>query len=163
MMMMMMNGFCGMVDRRKVFSLISNRDHCQRSSPSRISDTPWAGFEPALSLSSGLVEWSCASVITTTPRRQKFGGENLNDCIDEDESPHELKHASSIHEQKEKGEWRLPFSNHSCKYLWNIWIRICWNLYNYFRNIFSSSKCGFRKGHSFPKCFLIKVKNPKKP
>ena len=26
--------FCGMVDRRKAFSLISSRDHCQRSSPS---------------------------------------------------------------------------------------------------------------------------------
>ena len=46
--------FCGMVDRRKAFSLISSRDHCQRSSPSRISDTPRAGFEPAKSLSSGL-------------------------------------------------------------------------------------------------------------
>ena len=34
MMMMMMNCFCGMVDRRKAFSLISSRDHCQRSSPS---------------------------------------------------------------------------------------------------------------------------------
>ena len=32
--------FCGMVDRRKAFSLISSQDHCQRSSPSRISDTP---------------------------------------------------------------------------------------------------------------------------
>ena len=52
--MMMMNRFCGMVDRRKVFSLISSRDHCQKFSPSRISDT--AGFEPAQSLSSGLVE-----------------------------------------------------------------------------------------------------------
>ena len=47
--------FCGMVDRRKVFSLISSRDHCQRSSPSRISETPRAGFEPAQNLSSGLV------------------------------------------------------------------------------------------------------------
>ena len=37
--MMMMNCYCGMVDRRKAFSLISSRDHCQRSSPSRISDT----------------------------------------------------------------------------------------------------------------------------
>ena len=64
-----MNCFCGMVDRQKVFSLISSRDHCQRSSPSRISDTPQAGFEPAQSLSSGLVEWSCAVVITTAPRR----------------------------------------------------------------------------------------------
>ena len=56
MMMMMMNYFCGTVDRRKAFSLISSRDHCQKSSPSRISNTPPAGFEPALDLSLGLVE-----------------------------------------------------------------------------------------------------------
>ena len=53
---MVMNCFCGMVDRRKAFSLISSRDHCQRSSPSRISDAPRAGFKPAQNLSSGLVE-----------------------------------------------------------------------------------------------------------
>ena len=64
--------FCGMVDRRKAFSLISSRDHCGRSSPSRISDTPRAGFEPAQNLISGLVEWSCAVVITTTPQRRKL-------------------------------------------------------------------------------------------
>ena len=39
----MMNCFCGMVDRRKAYSLISSRDHCHRSSPSRISDMPRAG------------------------------------------------------------------------------------------------------------------------
>ena len=39
MMMMMMNCVCGMVDQQKAFSLISSRDHCQRFSPSRISDT----------------------------------------------------------------------------------------------------------------------------
>ena len=61
-----MNCFCGMVDRRKAFSLISSRDHCQRSSPSRISDTPRAGFEPAQNLSSGFVERSYAAAITTT-------------------------------------------------------------------------------------------------
>ena len=71
-MMMMINCFCGMVDRRKAFSLISSRDHCQRSSPSRISDMPRAGFEPAQGLSSGLLEWSCAVVTTTTPRRHKL-------------------------------------------------------------------------------------------
>ena len=59
------NGY--MVDLRKGFSLISSWDHCHRSSPSRISDMPWAGFEPAQYLSSGLVEWSCAIVITTSP------------------------------------------------------------------------------------------------
>ena len=61
---MMMNCFYGMVDRRKVFSLISSRNHCQRSSPTQISDTRRAGFEPAQNLSSGLVEWRCAVVIT---------------------------------------------------------------------------------------------------
>ena len=40
MMMMMMNCFCGMVNRRNTFSLISSRDDCQTSSPSRISNTP---------------------------------------------------------------------------------------------------------------------------
>ena len=69
MMMMMMNCFCGMVDRRKAISLISSQNHCQRSSLSRISDTLRAGFEPAQSLSLGLVEWSCEVMITTTPRR----------------------------------------------------------------------------------------------
>ena len=65
--MMMMNCFCGMVDWRKAFNLISGRDHCQISSPLWISDTPSAGFEPAQNLSSGLDEGSCAVVITTTP------------------------------------------------------------------------------------------------
>ena len=35
----------------------------------RISDTPWAEFEPARNVSSGLVEWNCAVAITSTPRR----------------------------------------------------------------------------------------------
>ena len=56
MMMIMMNCFCGMVDQQKAFSLISSRDHCQRFSPSQISDAPRAGFEPAQNLSSGLFE-----------------------------------------------------------------------------------------------------------
>ena len=68
MMMMMINCFCGMVDRRKVFSLTSSQDHCQRSSLFWIYDTPQADFKPAQNLSSGLVEWSCAVVITTTAR-----------------------------------------------------------------------------------------------
>ena len=60
-----------MVDRRKAFNLISSRDHCQRSSPLRISDTLRTGFEPAQRLSSGFVESSCAVVITTTLRCHK--------------------------------------------------------------------------------------------
>ena len=55
--------FCEMVDWRKAFSLISSRDHCQRSSPSRIPDTSRAGSEHTQNLSSGFVEWSCAVVI----------------------------------------------------------------------------------------------------
>ena len=61
-----------MVDQPKVFSLISSQDHYERFSPSRISDTSRAGFEPAQNLSSGLVKWSCVVVITTTPRNYKF-------------------------------------------------------------------------------------------
>ena len=57
MMMMMMNCFCaGKTGARKTFSLISSRDHCQRSSPSRIADKPRVGFEPAQNLSSGFVK-----------------------------------------------------------------------------------------------------------
>ena len=78
---MIMNCVCGMINRRKVFSLISSWDHCQRSSTSRISNTTWIGFKPFQNLSSGLVEWSCTVVITTTPRRHichiKYLGENL--------------------------------------------------------------------------------------
>ena len=65
MMMMMMNCFYAMVDLRKMFSLISSRNHCQRPSPPQISDKPRAGFETEQNLSSSLVEWSCAVVITT--------------------------------------------------------------------------------------------------
>ena len=64
-MMMMMNCFCGIVDRRKALSLISSRDQCQSSSPPRIFDTSGAGCEPAQNLSLGFVEWNCAVVITT--------------------------------------------------------------------------------------------------
>ena len=54
MIMMMMNCFCGVVDRRKAFSLISSRGHCQRSSPSWISDTPQAGHIARALLVQGL-------------------------------------------------------------------------------------------------------------
>ena len=64
-MMMMMNCFCGMVDQRKAFSLISSRNRCQRSSTSWISSLtmPRTWIQ-------NLFEWSCAIVITTTARRQ---------------------------------------------------------------------------------------------
>ena len=66
MMMMIMTYFYGMLDRRNTSSFTSSRGHSQRCSSLRISDTSQAGFEPALNLGSGLVEWSCAVVITTT-------------------------------------------------------------------------------------------------
>ena len=66
MMIMVMNCFCGIVDQRKAFSFISSHEHCQRSSPSQISNTLQAGFQPVQNLSLGFDEWSCAVVITTT-------------------------------------------------------------------------------------------------
>ena len=53
----------------KISSVFFNRNHCQKSSLSRISNRSQAGIEPAQNLSSGLVEQSYAIVITTTPRR----------------------------------------------------------------------------------------------
>ena len=70
-MMMMMNCFCGMVDRRYAFNIISSRGHYQRFSTSQISDTPRAGFEPVQNLSPGFVEWNCVVVIITASRRHK--------------------------------------------------------------------------------------------
>ena len=70
MVIMMKNYFCGMVDRRKTFILILAgiivRDPHHRES-SRISDTSrvCTCAKPEL----GLVELSCAVVITTTQRR----------------------------------------------------------------------------------------------
>ena len=55
--LMTMNCFGGMVDRQKAFSLIFSRDHYfQKFSPSRISDTPRAGFKPTKNLTSSFVE-----------------------------------------------------------------------------------------------------------
>ena len=48
---MMMDCFCGMVDRCQAFSLISNWNHCQRSSSLQISGIPLAGFKPEIRLS----------------------------------------------------------------------------------------------------------------
>ena len=63
-MMIMINCFCGMADRRKACGLISSGSHCQRSWRSRISDTPLAGFQPAQNLSSGFVQWGWTAVTT---------------------------------------------------------------------------------------------------
>ena len=54
---------------KKAISLISSRDHCLRSSPSRISEMPQAEHEPAQNLISGFVELSFPVRITTIPQR----------------------------------------------------------------------------------------------
>ena len=48
--------------------LIFRRHHCQRFSPSQISDTPRAAFVPAQNLSSNFLEWSYVIVIAITRR-----------------------------------------------------------------------------------------------
>ena len=45
-----LSSYCGMVEKRKAFSLISSRRHCQRPSTSRISDMLRAVFELAANL-----------------------------------------------------------------------------------------------------------------
>ena len=55
---------------KDIFSLISSWEHCQRCSPSRISKMLEVGFESEQNQNSVFVEWSCAVVITTTPRCQ---------------------------------------------------------------------------------------------
>ena len=57
-----------LTDKRRL-RLIFSRDHCQTFSPSQISETRRAGFEPAQNLSSDFVEGSCAVAITATSRR----------------------------------------------------------------------------------------------
>ena len=67
----MMIYFCGMVDWHKALSFFFCWNDCQRFSPLQISNTLQAGFEPVQNPSCGFVEWSCAVVINTTPRRHK--------------------------------------------------------------------------------------------
>ena len=72
-----LNCFCGMFDQRGALRLISSWDHCQRFSPSQISDMLQAGVEPARNLSSGFAEWSWVLVITTTQQRQRQNQKNI--------------------------------------------------------------------------------------
>ena len=61
-----MNCFGGMVNQRKALVLISNQDHFNRSSRSRMSNTLLLGFKNVQNLSSGFVVCSCTVVIITT-------------------------------------------------------------------------------------------------
>ena len=56
----------------KDITLFPVATNCQRSAPLQIFNTLQAGFEPVENLSSGLVEWSCAVVINTTPQRHYY-------------------------------------------------------------------------------------------
>ena len=70
MMIIMIICFCGMVDQRKMFSLISRREHRQRFLPRRISNTSRAGFESAQDLRSGSVECSSDNHYNTAPQER---------------------------------------------------------------------------------------------
>ena len=70
----MLNCFCSMIDKQKVFSLTSSWNYCQSSSLLLISNMLGTGLELVQNLSFGLVEQSCAIVITTTPRHQTGTG-----------------------------------------------------------------------------------------
>ena len=60
--------FLACLTKGRCFALFPAGTNCQGSSPLQISDTLQAEFEPAENLSSGLVDWSCAVVMTATPR-----------------------------------------------------------------------------------------------
>ena len=70
----MLNCFCSMIDKQKVFSLTSSWNRCQRYSLLLISNMLGTGLELVQNLSSGLVEQSCAVVITSTPRHRTGTG-----------------------------------------------------------------------------------------
>ena len=70
MMMIMMNCFSGMVDRRNLISIIFSRNLYQRFSPSKISDMPGARFKSLPKINSNFVEWSWVVMLTLTPQRQ---------------------------------------------------------------------------------------------
>ena len=56
----------------KDITLFPVATNCQRSAPLQIFNMLQAGFEPVENLSSGLVEWSCAVVINTTPQHHYY-------------------------------------------------------------------------------------------
>ena len=57
--------------RLQALSLISNREHCRRFTPSQLPDPPQAGFEPTQNSSSDYIKWGCAVVIITTPNEDE--------------------------------------------------------------------------------------------
>ena len=69
-MVMIMMIFYRMADRQKALCLISSLDHSWRLSPSQTLNMLQAVFEPTHSMSTDLVEWSCAVLINTTTQHQ---------------------------------------------------------------------------------------------
>ena len=69
---LIVNCFCGTVNRQKAFSLISSRERCQSSSPSQIYDTPRAGFAPAQNLLSWMKLCNIDNHYTTVPHTVFF-------------------------------------------------------------------------------------------
>ena len=69
---MMMNCFCGIVDRRKAIRLISSRDHIVRdytiTDLRHTMNRNWTCTEPEFSF----LEWSCTVVLTTVNRTMTF-------------------------------------------------------------------------------------------
>ena len=63
--MMMMNCFYGMADRRKAFSRISSQEHCQRFSPSQISETPRAESQTFLNEVAQQMPWMSSYTLDT--------------------------------------------------------------------------------------------------
>ena len=64
--------FCAIAGWQKALSLIFSWVHCLKSSSSQFSNMPLVPFEPMPNLSSGLIEQSCAVVITTTLRQHEM-------------------------------------------------------------------------------------------
>ena len=123
-MMMMMNCFCGMVDRRKRSSLISSRDHYQRFSPSRISNTPRAGFESAQNLSLGFVEWSSAVVITTTSFRQSIDWTIFECLVVYDVAIVKMRSGKRIQIVSKVVSGRIPWTVWSEPIIYLIWLKL---------------------------------------
>ena len=63
-----LNCFCGMVHQQKAFIPYFQMGLLSEILTLQISNMLWPGFEPVQNLSSDIVEWNCAVVITTTPQ-----------------------------------------------------------------------------------------------
>ena len=142
MMMMMMNYFCGMVDRRKVFGLISCRDHYQRSPhhphhPIMHRKSPTLreqGLNLRRTWVPSLVEWSCAIVITTTnqifvvPKRYSLVRYYLS-SFHLWQTSFALVNAQSQQWKYQNIKWKNLFKVNNIKYIRPMLMTLLWCLY----------------------------------